>query len=648
MTHRRLQSNYVLIQIESSRIVVLGLVFPFRSPAALSVVMCSQSSSPALLFTCVHEFSKGVSVMAIEPDDASRSDDASPSSSGQHSKGAPFAGFPDTADGRLEAFDASGPARLATVAEAQQAEAVAFFGKLEAVAGYVVSEVIIETTAHDTDALANAVPPAALPEFLHADYEAIATTLRRWGVDVAKREAEIAAERAAQERALASGLRPGSEPGTDPSDSSNSADPSDSSDSSTCSDAEVPGGTATPGAGVGDSSSASASYAAAAGASSSVGSADEAPGSAKAVTDSSSALSVRGPFGSVSGAGTSAKHRDGERPDVEHRDAEHWGEEPGDAEHREAEPGATEGTESPVLVPLPALKPTTALGDWVREHLTPEHMVSVSAVLRKTIFQAYGYCRDALTVVHGLPRFFARAKAGEFGVDHVLNAARIAGRVPAALLSKVDNHLATRRADVTPETFRVALNKLVRELVPREVRAAKAFEERRVDVEHYGNGTGALILTGPSLLIEACFRRVEALARSVFYRKPVSAAASAPGNAHGAAEGRESGGAAGGGGAGERMELIEHRNIAQLMFDILSLSRPQVTTRRMPTTRHESETTDLATGEGAEELVLELPDAGDYLRNQAQVVVTVPFLSLFGNGNGNGNEGGSLPGVFPD
>ncbi|WP_344307172.1 HNH endonuclease signature motif containing protein, partial [Brevibacterium samyangense] len=400
--------------------------------------------------------------------------------------------------------------------------------------GYVVSEVIIETTAHDEDALANAVPPASLPEFLHGEYESIAATVRRWGVEVRQREAEIAAERVALEAALRWGRGPGSEPDADAS-----AD--------------------------------------------------------------------------AAGAGSDAEHRGEVR--------------------RHEEPGKAEGIEGRVLVPLPALKPTKALGDWVSEHLTTEHLVNLSALLRKSAAQAFGFCREALTVVHGLPGFFARARAGEFGIDHVRTAARIAGRVPVALLSKVDRHLSTRRADVTPETFRNTLGKLVRALVPPAVRDARAFEERRVDVEHYGNGTAALILTGPALLIEACYRRVEALARSVFYRKPL------PGQGAGAGIGGAAG-AGTGGAAGEQLELIEHRNIAQLMFDILSLSRPQVTTRRMPTTRYGSETTDLATGEGAEELVLELPDAGDYLRNQAQVVVTVPYLSLFGKGN--------LSGVFPD
>ncbi|GAA2001085.1 HNH endonuclease signature motif containing protein [Brevibacterium samyangense] len=505
------------------------------------------------------------------PGDVSRAGDAgssggtapSPASSSVPTP-APFTGFPDTADGRLEAFDASGPARLAAVAQAQQAEAHAFYTMLEAVTGYVVSEVIIETTAHDEDALANAVPPASLPEFLHGEYESIAATVRRWGVEVRQREAEIAAERAALEAALAWGRDPGSEPDADAS-----AD--------------------------------------------------------------------------AAGAGTDAEHR-------------------GEVRRRE-EPGKAEGIEGRVLVPLPALKPTKALGDWVSEHLTPEHLVNLSALLRKSAAQAFGFCKDALTVVHGLPGFFARARAGEFGIDHVRTAARIAGRVPVALLSKVDRYLSTRRADVTPETFRNTLGKLVRALVPPAVRDARAFEERRVDVEHYGNGTAALILTGPALLIEACYRRVEALARSVFYRKPLPGQGAGAGGADGAGVG---------GVAGERLELIEHRNIAQLMFDILSLSRPQVTTRRMPATRYGSETTDLATGEGAEELVLELPDAGDYLRNQAQVVVTVPYLSVFGNlngnANGNGDEhgaghgdgtgrgngaqygtgGGHLPGTFPD
>ncbi|WP_344307570.1 hypothetical protein, partial [Brevibacterium samyangense] len=103
------------------------------------------------------------------------------------------------------------------MAQAQQAEAHAFYTMLEAVAGYVVSEVIIETTAHDEDALANAVPPASLPEFLHDEYESIAATVRRWGVEVRQREAEIAAERAAQEKALRWGPDPGREPDADAS-----------------------------------------------------------------------------------------------------------------------------------------------------------------------------------------------------------------------------------------------------------------------------------------------------------------------------------------------------------------------------------------------------------------------------------------------
>lgn len=167
------------------------------------------------------------------------------------------------------------------------------------------------------------------------------------------------------------------------------------------------------------------------------------------------------------------------------------------------------------LPEFPAFSLDTNFSAWVHERVHSEHIPGVSAILGTSSTRSYRHLTQAMTIIHGLPRFAARVRAGEFTQSHVLTVADLCQTVAFRHLPRLDLHLATRRSTVTSDTLRTALRKLIQVLQKPEDRAEIASQRRRVDVETFGNGTACLSVFAPADEIHACYARVQAMARAI-------------------------------------------------------------------------------------------------------------------------------------
>lgn len=167
------------------------------------------------------------------------------------------------------------------------------------------------------------------------------------------------------------------------------------------------------------------------------------------------------------------------------------------------------------LPDFPAFSLDTNFSAWVHERVHSEHIPGVSAILGTSSTRSYRHLTQAMTIIHGLPRFAARVRAGEFTQAHVLTVADLCQTVAFRHLPRLDLHLATRRSTVTSDTLRTALRKLIQVLQKPEDRAEIASQRRRVDVETFGNGTACLSVFAPADEIHACYARVQAMARAI-------------------------------------------------------------------------------------------------------------------------------------
>ncbi|QQT70716.1 HNH endonuclease [Brevibacterium casei] len=147
--------------------------------------------------------------------------------------------------------------------------------------------------------------------------------------------------------------------------------------------------------------------------------------------------------------------------------------------------------------------------------MATEHLGAISTILGTTTARTYRHLTQAVTLVHGLPRFTARARSGEFTLAHMITAADLCQTVALEHLPRLDQHLATRRADVTSDTLRTGLRKLIHLLQTPDDRSHIAAQRRRVDVDTFGNGTACLSITAPADEIHAAYARVSAMARAI-------------------------------------------------------------------------------------------------------------------------------------
>ncbi|WP_349826724.1 HNH endonuclease signature motif containing protein [Brevibacterium litoralis] len=331
---------------------------------------------------------------------------------------------------------------------------------------------------------------------------------------------------------------------------------------------------------------------------------------------------------------------------------------------KEAEAAATAGPAAGARA-FPHLHVSQSLVDWVKAHVDVVDLTHLAGQLRLTDRVCTSLAYSSLTLVHGLPRFFARAIAGEFSFSQVEAAGQMCKTLPAGVLREVDDYLAGRRAEVSLETFRKTVREMIATVQTPEDRAVKAHRSRNVRFQPNPDGSASLVFTADLERVFAWKRRLEATGVAIL-KSDTATFAEVP-------EGRR---------------IADDRTLGALMFDLAEGAVPQTEVRTIPT----ADTGDLmdptdgvtatigddtsggagvpgdstddsagdSTGEDsgeddaedatepedteAEECVrwvrVLMPATRDFLSQQAAVLVTVPALTLTGHGD--------LPGLLPD
>src|SRR5699024_10732814 len=292
---------------------------------------------------------------------------------------------------------------------------------------------------------------------------------------------------------------------------------------------------------------------------------------------------------------------------------------------------------------------------WTHDVAAREGIAELSAVLGSTINGAYNEIVRAITLVFGMPKFLQRCIDGEFTIEHVLAATRSVKDVAFEYVPRVDDYLDTRRADLTMETFRKPLNMKIATLVPVDDRLEVAAKRRRVDITTYPDGTASVLLSGPAVELKAFYLRIEAFARAI-----------SKGNISALTDDDTAG-----------IDVGEQDSIAAVMVDIATRATPQmaitVTTRNTTTGEVSSEEFQLGPADASDTTVpvtagavdataqsaqrgaeaaadigaevrtvikLTMPTHGQLVREQAKMMVTVPYLTAVG--------ASQLPGMFSD
>lgn len=247
---------------------------------------------------------------------------------------------------------------------------------------------------------------------------------------------------------------------------------------------------------------------------------------------------------------------------------------------------------------FPDFGPDVDMSTWISDNVPAEDVAETASILGLSIPKAYRNLGIAMTIIHGLPRFADRVRAGEFTMAHVQAAADLCRTVAFRYLPQIDDHLAKRRADVTCDRLRTALRKFISVIEPAEDRSKTAAERRRVDFQTYKNGSACLSLIGPADELYACYRRVEAMARAVRSRR--GAAFDLP----------------------PGVEIADDRSIEALEYDIMSRPQPKLSIRVRsidPVTGVQSESEEpLLDDEG--NLLFDIDGNGAIVMNDGQVL----------------------------
>ena len=303
---------------------------------------------------------------------------------------------------------------------------------------------------------------------------------------------------------------------------------------------------------------------------------------------------------------------------------------------------------------FPRFKLDQTFYGWVHALSQAEDIAEFTTILGTTTARAYIQITSAMTLVHGLPKFFARCLAGDFTIEHANATAYACRDVKFENLPLIDDYLANRRPDITVETFKKSLGMKIAVVEPLEERLEEASKRRRVDITTVSDGTAYLTLTGPAPELQACYIRIAAFARAI-----------RSGNIAAFNDQMEPG-----------STIDDDRGIAALMFDIFTRTCPQLSIQVTSNNTSTGETStqgipldlpddasltpadvtnavneglsaaaeDEEDADGAEarrsEVVLTMPTHGQWLESQAKMVATVPFLTLA--------DSGDLPGVFSD
>lgn len=285
---------------------------------------------------------------------------------------------------------------------------------------------------------------------------------------------------------------------------------------------------------------------------------------------------------------------------------------------------AEEGAD--VVADFPDFHPRNNFDSWVYDNFEADDLAEVTAIIGTTMNRTRRHVSHAMTIVHGLPRFAGRFRAGEFSFAHVETVAFQCQSVAFRFLPELDDYLATRRADVTCESLRSSLRKKINLLQPPVDRSDIASQRRRVDVEGRKDGSACLTLSGPSDEIFACFYRLEAMARTV-HAKNISAL-NLP----------------------NQTEIIDDRAITNLMYDMAIRPVPQLRVKirsidpitGIQTTNEQS----LLNAEGDLVFDTESPDGlADYARTLAPEGADGSAFSPAGDACGTGSDDADAAGT---
>src|SRR5699024_783854 len=225
--------------------------------------------------------------------------------------------------------------------------------------------------------------------------------------------------------------------------------------------------------------------------------------------------------------------------------------------------------------------------------LTSEDLMIVSARMKKSK-RAVAKRRVTHAIVWflGFHNLLASVAQGRLPFERI---ARIAYRVDDALLpmpevQALDRYLDALRPDLSMDQFEKKMRKQIRTLVPVPEDPEAPRRNRSVRLERCDDDTGILTLTGPIPVLDALFQRTRATARAIRRREFEALDVMGKGRAGQVTSVRGSQGTAvsgidgtsgSGGDRGDDLaaRVLDDRTIAQLMFDLLSGSRPQTELR---------------------------------------------------------------------
>ncbi|GAA1627652.1 hypothetical protein GCM10009700_14220 [Brevibacterium sanguinis] len=208
----------------------------------------------------------------------------------------------------------------------------------------------------------------------------------------------------------------------------------------------------------------------------------------------------------------------------------------------------------PALPGFPRFAPDRTFNAWVHTYSHAEDIAELTAIRGTTIAHTYSHVTDAMTLIHGLPKFHARCQAGDFTIEHALAATRLCGNVAFRHLPLIDDYLCQRRPDVTIQTFRKSLSLKINVIEPADDRTQTAHQRRRVSLTTHDDGTACLMLTGSALELHACYLRIEAFAKAIRAGNTAAFADQLP----------------------EDAAIEDVRSIDALMFDILTSTTPRL------------------------------------------------------------------------
>ncbi|WP_253720100.1 HNH endonuclease signature motif containing protein [Brevibacterium renqingii] len=223
----------------------------------------------------------------------------------------------------------------------------------------------------------------------------------------------------------------------------------------------------------------------------------------------------------------------------------------------------------PPLPDFPGYDPKLTFFTWLRGNIETTEVGVYSSLLGATTSNSLKHLTASVTLAHGLPKFLRRCLDGDFTIEHVDYVTRRCRDLRFEHLPVIDDFLDNRRADITIETFKRSVALKLAATQPPEGSLENVAFRRRVDISTGDDGTAYLTLTGPAPELQACYKRIEAFARSVCKSNTGAFSDQLK--------------------AGDCFD--DDRTISALMFDILTRTRPQLKLRIISTGDTDSEPT---------------------------------------------------------